>query len=153
MEKSISFMSMAVQVLLTNRLPSMLVIIRQLPWDPSATRFSTPEVIMDNTVRRAITHVESYSNFINSVSSVLMDSLVNLLFHCVGCHTNWSPTPVFINDVLSSVLKSLHPFIHSPLTQTTAPILNLHSSVHFRRFHTLRPQKTNNASLLFQGAS
>jgi hypothetical protein len=32
-------------------------------------------------------------------------------------------------------------------------LLHLHSSVDFRRFHTLRPQKTNNASLLFHGAS
>jgi len=78
---------------------------------------------------------------------------LDLLFHCLTCHANWSPTPVFITDILSSVLKPIHPFIHSPLTQTTVSILNLHSSVDFRRFHTLWPQKTNNASLLLHGAS
>ena len=145
-------MRMRVQMLLTNRLPCTLVIIGQLPWDPSATHFPIPEVIMDNTVRRAVTHVEIYGNFINSDSSVVMDSLLDLLLHCLSCHANWSPTLVFITDVLSSVLKSFHPFIYSPLTQTTVPILNLHSSVVFRRFHTLWPQKTNNASLLFHGA-
>jgi len=77
---------------------------------------------------------------------------LDLLFHCLTSHANWSPTPVFITDILSSVLKSFHPFIHSPLTQTTDSILNLHSSVYFRRFHTLWPQKTNNASLLFHSA-
>jgi hypothetical protein len=79
--------------------------------------------------------------------------MLNLLFHCLSCHANWSPTPVFITDILSSILKSIHPFIHSPLTQTTLSILNLHSSVNFKRFYTLWPQKTNNASLLFHGAS
>jgi len=92
---------------------------------------------MDNIVRRAVTHVEFYSNFINSDSPVVMDSLLNLLFHCLSCHANWSPSLVFITDVLLSVLKSFYPFIHSPLTQTTVSILNLHSSVDFRRFHTL----------------
>ena len=75
------------------------------------------------------------------------------LFYCLTCHSNWSPTPVSITDILSSVLKTFHPFTHSPLTQTTVSILNIHSSVDFRRFHTLWPQKTNNASLLFHGAS
>jgi len=137
LEKSISFMSMTVQMLLTNRLLCMLVIIRQLPWDPSATHFPIPEVIMDNIVPRAVIHVECYGNFINSDSPVVTDSLLDLLFHCLSCHANWSPAPVFITDVLSPVLKSFHPFIHSPLTQTTVSILNLHSTIDFRRFHTL----------------
>jgi len=76
-----------------------------------------------------------------SDSPVVTDSLLDLLFQCLSCHANWSPTPVFIVEVLSSVLKSFHPFIPSPLTQTTVSILNLHSSVNFRRFHTLWPQK------------
>jgi hypothetical protein len=108
---------------------------------------------MDNIVRRAVTHVEFYGNFINSDSHVVTDSLLNLLFHRLSCHTNWSPSPGFITDVLSSVLKSFHSFIHSPLTQTTVSIVNLHSSVDFRRFHNLGPQKTNNDLLLFHGAS
>jgi len=153
MEKSISFTSMMVQMLLKNRLPSMLVIIGQLPWDTSATHFPIPEFIMHNIVRRAMTHVECCGNFINSDSPVVMDSLLDLLFHCLTCHANWSPIPVFITDILSSISKSFHPFIHSSLTQTTVSILNHHSSVDFRRFHTLWPQKTNNASLLFHGAS
>jgi len=137
MEKSISFTSMMVQMLLTNRLLCTLVIIEQLPWDPSATHFPIPKVIMDDNVCRAVTHVEFYGNFINSDSPAVTDSLLDLLFHCLSCYANWSPTPVFITDFLSSVLKSFHPFTHSPLTQTTASILNLHSSVDFRRFHTL----------------
>jgi len=140
-------------MLLTNHLPCTLVIIGQLPWDPSATHFPTPKVFMDNIVRTAVTHVQFYSSFINSDSPVVTDSLLKMLFHCLSCHANWSPTLVFITDILSSVLKSFHPFIHSPLTQTTVSILNLHSSVDFRRFHTLWPQKTNNTSLLFHGAS
>jgi hypothetical protein len=111
MQKSIPFTSMTVQMLLTNHLPCTLVIIRQLPWDPSATHFSIPEVIMDNTERRAVTHVEFYGNFINSDWPVVTGPLLDLLFHCLSCHANWSPTPVFITDVLSSVLKSFHPFI------------------------------------------
>jgi len=79
-------------------------------------------------------NVVCYGNFINSDSPVVRDSLLDLLFHCLSCHANWSPSPVFVTDVLSSVLKSLHPFIHSLLTQTTVSILNLHSSVDFRRF-------------------
>jgi hypothetical protein len=59
-------MSMMVQMPLTNHLPCMLVIIGQMPWDPSATHFPIPEVMMDNIVRRAVTRVEFYSNFINS---------------------------------------------------------------------------------------
>jgi len=137
MEKIISFTSMTVKMLLTNRLPCTLVIMGQIPWDPSSTRCSIPEVIMDNIVSRAVTHVEFYGNFINSDSPVVMDSLLDLLFHCLSCHAKWSPTPVFITDVLSSILKSFHPFIHSPLTHTTVSILNLHSSVDFRSFHTL----------------
>jgi hypothetical protein len=116
-EKSISFTSVMVQMLLTNRLPCMLVIIRQLPWAPSATHFPTPKVIMDNIVHRAVTHVECYSNFINSDSLVVTDSLLDLLFHCLSCHANWSPSPVFITDVLLSILKPFHPFIHTTLTQ------------------------------------
>jgi len=46
----------------------MHVIIGQLPWDPSATHFPKPEVIMDSIVCRAVTHVEFYENFINSNS-------------------------------------------------------------------------------------
>jgi len=92
---------------------------------------------MDNIVGRATTRVEFYGNFINSESPVVTDSLLDLLFHCPSCHTNWSPYPVFITDVLSFVLKCFHPFIHSPLTQTTVSILSLQSSVDFRRFHIL----------------
>ena len=55
MEKSISFTSMMVEMLLTNSLLCTLVIIGQLPWDPSATHFPIPEVIMDNIVCRAVT--------------------------------------------------------------------------------------------------
>jgi len=84
-EKSISFTSMTVQMLLTNRLPCTLVIIGQLPWDPSATHFAIPEVIMDNTVRRAMTHVECCGNFINSDSLLVTDSLLDMLFHCLTC--------------------------------------------------------------------
>jgi len=87
MEKSISFTTMTVQMLLTNRLPCTLVIIGQLPWDPSATHFPIPEVIMDNFVRRAVAHVEFYGSFINSDLSVVTD----LLLHCLSCHANWSP--------------------------------------------------------------
>jgi len=83
---------------------------------------------MDNTVRRAVTHVECYGNFINGDSPVVTDSLFDLLFHCLSCHAKWSPSPIFITDSLSYVLKSFHPFIHSSLT---------HSSVDFRRFHIL----------------
>ena len=78
---------------------------------------------------------------------------LDLLFHCLTCHANWSPTTVFISDILSSVLKSFHTFILSPLTQATVYILNLHFSGDFRRFHALWPQKMNNASLLFHSAS
>ena len=137
MEKGIYFTSMTVKMRLTNRLPCMLVIIGQLPRDPSTTHFPIPEVIMDNIVCRAATHAEFCGNFINGNSPVVTDSLLDLLFHCITCHANWSPTPVFIPDILSSVLKFFHPFIHSPLTKTTASILNLHSSVDFRMFHTL----------------
>jgi hypothetical protein len=94
MEKSISFTSMTVQMLLTNRLPCTLVIIGQLRWDPSATQFPIPEVIMDNIVCRAMTDVEFYGNFINSDSPVVTDSLLDLLFHCLSCYTNWSPSGV-----------------------------------------------------------
>jgi hypothetical protein len=72
---------------------------------------------MDNIVRSAVTHVQFYGNFINSDWPVVTDSLLDLLFHSLSCHANWPPTPVFITDVLSSVLKSLHPFIHSAVTQ------------------------------------
>jgi hypothetical protein len=60
---------------------------------------------MDNTVHRAKSHVQFYGNLINSDSSVVMDSLLDLLFDCLSCYANWSPTPLFITDVLSSVLK------------------------------------------------
>ena len=125
MKKSIFFMSTMVQMLLTNRLPCTLVIIGQLPWDPSSAHFSIPEVILDNIVHRAMTHVEFYNNFINSDLPLVMYLLLDLLFHCLSCHANWSPTPMFITDVLSSVLKSIHPFIHFPLTQTTVFIMNI----------------------------
>jgi hypothetical protein len=75
---------------------------------------------------------------------VVKDSPLDLLFHCLSCHANWSSIPVFIT--------SFHPFIHSPLAQTTVSILNLHSSAGFRRFHTVWPPKKK-ASLLFHGAS
>ena len=120
---------------------------------PICYTLSYTEVIGDNNVCRSVTHVEFYGNFINSDIPVVTDSLLDLPFHCLSCHANWSPVPVFITDVLSSILKSFHPFIHSPLTQTTGSILNLQSSVDFRWFHTLWPQKTNNTSLLFHGAS
>jgi hypothetical protein len=72
---------MTVQMLLTNHLTFMFVIIGQLPWHPSATHFPIPEGIMDNTVCTVITHVELYGTFINRDSPVVMDSLLNLLFH------------------------------------------------------------------------
>ena len=83
------------------------------------------------------------THFLHLSTSLRMPSRkkLDLLFHCLTCHANWSPTPVFITDILSSVLKSFHPFINSPITQKTVSILNLHSSVDFRRFHTLWPQK------------
>jgi hypothetical protein len=137
MEKSISFLSIMVQMLLTNCLPCTLVIIGRLPWDPSATHFPIPEVIMDNIVHRAVTEVKFYGSFINSDTPVVTDLLLDLLFHCPSCHASWSTSLAFITDVLSSVLKSFHPFIHSPLTQTAVSILNLHSSVDLRRFHNL----------------
>ena len=56
-------------------------------------------------------------------SPVVTDSLLDLLLHCLSCHLNWS-----------SVFKSFHPFIHSPMTETTVSILNLHSSVDFKSF-------------------
>jgi hypothetical protein len=65
---------------------------------------------MDNTVCTAMTHVEFYGNLINSDLHVVTDSLLDLLFHCFSCHANWSPTLVFITNVLSSVLKSFHPY-------------------------------------------
>jgi hypothetical protein len=82
---------MTVQTLLTYRLPCTLVIIGQLPCHSSATHFPIPEVIMDNIVRRAMTHVEFYGNFINSDSPVVTDSLLDLLFNCLSRHANWSP--------------------------------------------------------------
>jgi hypothetical protein len=88
-------MSMTVQTLLTNHLLCTLVTIGQLFWVPSATHFPIPEVIMDNIIRRNMTHVEFYGNFINSDSPVVTDSLLDLLFHCLSCHANWSPSPVF----------------------------------------------------------
>jgi len=91
---------------------------------------------MDNTLRRAVTHVQFYGNFCNSNSSVVTDSLLVLLFHCLSCHANWPTTPVFITDVLPSGLKSFLTFIHSSLTQTAVSILNLNLSVDFGRFHT-----------------
>ena len=32
-----------------------------------------------------------------------LEKKLDLLFHCLPCHANWSPTPVFITDILSSV--------------------------------------------------
>jgi len=137
MEQIIIFTCMTVQMLCTNRLPYALLIMGQIPWDPSPTHCSIPEVIVDNIVSRAVTPVERYGNFVNSDLLVVTDLLLDLLFYCLSCHAKWSPTPVFITDVLSSVLKSFHPFIHSPLTQTIVTILNFHSSVDFRSFDTL----------------
>jgi len=71
---------MTVQMLLTIRLPCTLVIIGQLLWDPCATQFPIPEVIMDNNVRRAVTRVEFYGNFINNDSPVVTDSLLICCF-------------------------------------------------------------------------
>jgi hypothetical protein len=88
MENSISFTNMTVQMLLTNCLPCMLVVVGQLPWDTSATRFPIADIIMDNIVCRAVTHVEFYGNFINSDSPVVTDLLLNQLFHCLSCYTN-----------------------------------------------------------------
>ena len=68
-------------------------------------------------------YVEFYGNFIDSDWPVVTDALLDLLFHCLSCHSNWSATPVFITDILSSVLRSFHPFIHSPLTRTTVSVL------------------------------
>jgi hypothetical protein len=93
MEKSIYFTSMTVQMLLTNRLPCTLLIIEQLPWDPSATHFPIPEVIMDNIVRTAVTNVKFYGNFVNSDSPVFTDWLLDLLFHRLSCHANWCQSP------------------------------------------------------------
>jgi hypothetical protein len=136
MEKNISFTSMTVQMLLTNRLPRTLVIIGQLPWDPSATHFPIPEVIMDNIVRRAVTHVEFYGNFINTDSPVVTDSLLDLLFLCLSCDANWSPSPVFITDVFV-VRFGIFPPVHT-LSHDSNNCLHTepHSSVDFR-FHTL----------------
>jgi len=85
MEKSNSFVSMTVQMLLTNRLPRTLVITGHLPWDPSPTHFHIPEVIKDYIVRRAMNRVQFYGNFINSDSSVVTDSLLDLLFDRFSC--------------------------------------------------------------------
>jgi hypothetical protein len=143
---------MTVQILLTNRLSCTLVIIGQLLWDPSATHFPTPEVIMDNTIHRAVIHVEFYGNFINSDSSVVTDSLLDLLFHCLGCHANWSPTVVFITDVLSSILKSFHPYT-LPWLKQLSPYWTFILLWLQKVSHPLTTIKTNKASLLFQGAS
>jgi len=153
MEKSISLMSMMFQMLLTNQLPCTLLIIGQLPWDPSGTHFPIPKVTMDSIVHTAVTRVEFYSNFVNSDSPVVTDLLLDLLFHCLSCHANWSPTPVFVTDVLSSVLKSFQIFHTLSPDSNNWLVLNRYSSVDFRRFHTLWPQKMNNVSLLFHGAS
>jgi len=61
-------------------------------------------------------------------------------------------------DITSSSLQTCGPanvlsYVETSESQTTVSILNLHSSVDFRRFHTLWPQKTNKTSLLFHGAS
>ena len=53
-EKSNSFTSMTVQMLLTNRLPSMLVIIGQLPWDPSATHFPIPSSLSSSFIMHSV---------------------------------------------------------------------------------------------------
>ena len=72
--------------------------------------------------------------------TVSLATLTGLPLRCsslIFCHLFWN--------------LSTHSY--TPLTQTTVSILNLHSYVDFRRFHTLWPQKTNNSSLLFHGAS
>jgi len=42
---------------------------------------------MGNIVRTAVTLVECYGNFINSDSPIVTDSLLDLLFHGLSCHT------------------------------------------------------------------
>ena len=64
--------------------------------------FPTPEVVMNNIVRRAATHVELYGNLVSSDSPVVTHSLLDLQFQLLSCHANWSPSPVFISDVLCS---------------------------------------------------
>lgn len=87
--------------------------IGQLPWDPSATHFPISWVIVENIVLRTMTHIEFYSNFINIDSTIVMDSLFNLLFHCLSYYTSWTSILMFINDDLSFIFKSFNPFIHS----------------------------------------
>jgi len=79
--------------------------IRELLWDTSATHLPTPEVVMENIVRRAVTHIEFNGNFISSDLPVVMDLLLDLLFHRLSCHANWPPIPVFISDFFSSIVK------------------------------------------------
>jgi hypothetical protein len=148
MEKIISFTSMMVQMLLTNRLRARMWSSDNCLGTHLLHTFPIPEVIMHNIVSRAVTHVEFYGNFIYSDLPVVMDSLLDLLFHCLSCHANWSPTPVSITDVLFSILKSFHPSYTLPSLKQC-----FHSSVDFRRFHILWPQKTNNATLLFHHVS
>jgi len=83
MEKSISFTSMTVQMLLTNRLPCTLVIIGQLPSDPSATHFPISEAIKVNIVRRDVTHVEFYGNFI--IVTRLSEKKMVLTYNSIQC--------------------------------------------------------------------
>ena len=60
---------------------------------------------------------------------------------------------VLFFDIVPLLRNTLGSFIGPNKWKYDGVILNLHSSVDFRRFHTLWPQKTNNASLLFHGAS
>lgn len=75
--------------------------------------------------------------YILFISDVIMDSVVPelwdfsssdacicrftacLLFQYLICCINWSPTTVFITDVLSFICKSFHPSTHSPLIQNS----------------------------------
>lgn len=90
---------------------------------------------MDNIVHRAVTYVY----FISSDPPV--DSLLDLLFHSLSCHDNWSPTLVFITDVLSSVFKSFHSLDSDNYVHAEPSF--------FRRFQVARPltiKKVNNTS-------
>jgi len=115
-------------------------------WDTSATHLPTPKVIMENIVRRAVTHVEFNGNFISSDLPVIMDSLLDLLFHCQRCHANWPPIPVFISEVLSSIVK-LFPPIH---TLSPHPNNCLHTETSFFcGFHKVSQSLTTKKRITF----
>ena len=83
-------------------------------------------VLLTPYVPSGLTGIDDDDDDDDDNSHVVTDSLLDLMFHCLSCHANWS-----------SVLKPFHPLKHSPLTETTVSILNLHSSVDSRRFHAL----------------